>query len=167
MMFCETKKEAYCLKKIEKPKPELKNCSIWYDGCNTCSFNDGKLGDCTEIACFGTPGKAHCKKRIDEDDVPKKNNYTGCKVWFDGCNNWDIKYGKIDSERPPYKKCRFSSPPKQYCQVFDSKYSITSLDYDKKKTMKVETKTKKAAEDQAHLFTLGVASVFAASLSTV
>ncbi len=37
-----------CEKKIEIPK----NCISWYDGCNTCSVKDGKIGMCTQRACF-------------------------------------------------------------------------------------------------------------------
>ncbi len=28
------------------------NCSVWYDGCNTCQVRDGQLGACTRIMCF-------------------------------------------------------------------------------------------------------------------
>jgi len=28
------------------------SCVTWYDGCNTCSVNNGILGSCTKIMCF-------------------------------------------------------------------------------------------------------------------
>ncbi len=28
------------------------NCSVWYDGCNTCQVRDGQLGACTRMMCF-------------------------------------------------------------------------------------------------------------------
>jgi hypothetical protein len=28
------------------------NCISWYDGCNTCSVNNGVLGGCTRMMCF-------------------------------------------------------------------------------------------------------------------
>ena len=28
------------------------NCISWYDGCNTCSTNNGMLGSCTRMMCF-------------------------------------------------------------------------------------------------------------------
>ena len=33
------------------------NCVSWFDGCNTCSVNNGQLGGCTMMMCFrqGTP----------------------------------------------------------------------------------------------------------------
>jgi hypothetical protein len=33
------------------------NCISWFDGCNTCSVNNGKIGGCTMMMCFqqGTP----------------------------------------------------------------------------------------------------------------
>ena len=34
-----------------------KNCVSWFDGCNTCTVNNGQLGGCTMMMCFqqGTP----------------------------------------------------------------------------------------------------------------
>tara|TARA_Y100000817_G_scaffold314875_1_gene315681 strand:- start:2482 stop:4092 length:1611 start_codon:yes stop_codon:yes gene_type:complete len=29
-----------------------RDCDLWYDGCNTCSVNNGILGYCTKIMCF-------------------------------------------------------------------------------------------------------------------
>ena len=28
------------------------DCSVWYDGCNTCQVNNGILGSCTRMMCF-------------------------------------------------------------------------------------------------------------------
>lgn len=30
----------------------LMNCISWYDGCNTCTVNNGRLGACTRMMCF-------------------------------------------------------------------------------------------------------------------
>lgn len=30
------------------------NCLTWYDGCNTCSVNNGNIGGCTMMMCFTT-----------------------------------------------------------------------------------------------------------------
>ena len=38
-----------------------KNCKTWYDGCNTCQCNDGKIGGCTKLFC-PTPKQPYCKK---------------------------------------------------------------------------------------------------------
>lgn len=35
------------------------NCASWYDGCNTCSVNNGKIGECTRMYCF-SPGESEC-----------------------------------------------------------------------------------------------------------
>jgi len=35
------------------------NCASWYDGCNTCSVNNGKIGACTRMYCF-SPGESEC-----------------------------------------------------------------------------------------------------------
>ena len=48
-------------------KPQLgpgecpKDCKTWYDGCNTCQCNDGKIGGCTKMFC-PTPKQPYCKK---------------------------------------------------------------------------------------------------------
>jgi len=45
-----------------------KDCTSWYDGCNTCFVRGGKILGCTRRACF-TKGKAYCKahakKQVD------------------------------------------------------------------------------------------------------
>ena len=38
-----------------------KLCATWYDGCNTCQCNDGKIGGCTKLAC-PTKKEPYCKK---------------------------------------------------------------------------------------------------------
>ena len=45
------------------------NCISWFDGCNTCSVNNGQLGGCTMMMCFqqGTPNfraYAQCIRRL-------------------------------------------------------------------------------------------------------
>lgn len=34
------------------PETIPKNCISWFDGCNTCSVNNGVLGGCTRMMCF-------------------------------------------------------------------------------------------------------------------
>lgn len=34
-------------------------CSVWYDGCNTCQVNNGIIGSCTRLMCF-TENPTHC-----------------------------------------------------------------------------------------------------------
>ena len=34
------------------PINPLINCISWYDGCNTCRVNNGRLGGCTRMMCF-------------------------------------------------------------------------------------------------------------------
>ena len=38
-----------------------KNCTSWYDGCNTCQCKDGKIGGCTKMGC-PTKKDPYCKK---------------------------------------------------------------------------------------------------------
>ncbi len=35
-----------------EPSTVPTNCISWYDGCNTCSVNNGNLGGCTRMMCF-------------------------------------------------------------------------------------------------------------------
>merc|ERR1719445_1270802 len=55
------------------------DCSSWYDGCNTCTCNEGKIGACTERWCFQQE-EPRC---LDE---PASDCPSDCTTWFDGCN---------------------------------------------------------------------------------
>ncbi len=46
-----------------------KSCISWYDGCNTCSVSDWKLGWCTKMACF--TNKAPKCLKYKETERPK------------------------------------------------------------------------------------------------
>jgi hypothetical protein len=46
----------------------LNTCSSYYDGCNTCSVENGKIGACTEMYCMEKQAPK-CLKQITE---PKK-----------------------------------------------------------------------------------------------
>ena len=56
---------------ISPPTPVLPNqipsdCTLWYDGCNTCSVSDGILGGCTRMMCF-REDNPHCLRYSDSD----------------------------------------------------------------------------------------------------
>lgn len=70
---------------------ELENCDTWYDGCNTCSVEDGHITVCTMAMCF-TQGDAYCMKYTESEDseVPED-----CKSWFDGCNKCFVQDGEV------------------------------------------------------------------------
>lgn len=36
------------------------NCATWFDGCNTCSVENGRIGACTMMMCF-TQGSPECR----------------------------------------------------------------------------------------------------------
>ena len=41
-------------------EPEIDaTCTLWYDGCNTCTVEEGKVGACTKMACFAK-GREKC-----------------------------------------------------------------------------------------------------------
>ena len=44
----------YASKQFEKQdefNPELQNCLIWFDGCNTCAVKFGIIGFCSNTKC--------------------------------------------------------------------------------------------------------------------
>lgn len=47
------------------------NCISWYDGCNTCSVNNGKIGGCTMMMCFqqGTPECRQYNNNLKLNDI--------------------------------------------------------------------------------------------------
>lgn len=66
---------------------ELNKCSSYYDGCNTCSVVDGKIGACTEMACF-QKGIPKCLKEIEE--VKSINNAQDlCEAYLGKFNESD------------------------------------------------------------------------------
>ncbi|EGD73284.1 hypothetical protein PTSG_05000 [Salpingoeca rosetta] len=64
-----------------------RDCVRWYDGCNTCMVEDGKITGCTEIACF-----RHEEPRCLEFSPPRIPHR--CLTWFDGCNTCSVAGGK-------------------------------------------------------------------------
>ena len=79
--WCCTYKKLGCAPRIQCPR----DCSSWYDGCNTCTCKDGFLGACTERFCF----RKTDPKCLD-DQCPRD-----CSSWYDGCNTCTCENGKI------------------------------------------------------------------------
>ena len=53
-----------------------KNCEVWNDGCNTCSFKNNKLGTCTELKCIDARHTAKCERySTNENDFFKCSKY--------------------------------------------------------------------------------------------
>jgi len=97
--FCSEKERPYCLKLMESPDPLVlsvpfsgsitpqpispkprppkpnvlpdipANCESWFDGCNTCGVQNGKLTFCTQRECMSNPTAAYCKS-FTKDEVP-------------------------------------------------------------------------------------------------
>ena len=89
-------------------------CHHWFDGCNTCEVEDGRLA-CTEKMCFQTNGEAHC---LDDEigdghstDIPKN-----CVTWYDGCNTCSAHNGELQG--CTMMMCFTNNEP--YCQAFTS-----------------------------------------------
>jgi len=74
MMACETYDEPRCLDEVKSEKPRQMaeipaNCESWFDGCNTCGVQNGKLTFCTQRECMSNPTAAYCKS-FTKDEVP-------------------------------------------------------------------------------------------------
>jgi hypothetical protein len=69
------------------------NCSIWYDGCNTCTLLENGEMVCTEMACQET-AEEECLKYTQESEnkIPLQ-----CSIWNDGCNVCEVIDGDIVS----------------------------------------------------------------------
>ena len=76
------------------------NCASWYDGCNTCSVNNGKPGACTLMYCF-INNEAKCTSYY-------KNNLNINDICYRFCE--DNSQPNIDNKRgcPGITKCTSS-----------------------------------------------------------
>ena len=113
-MACFVQGEASCLEyktggiKPERPAevtiPEF--CTGWFDGCNMCSVENGKVGICTMRWCE-KPTAARC------------TGYTppaGCGTWFDGCNS--CRVGSNGSLACTKKFCDEASKTQPRCDMY-------------------------------------------------
>jgi hypothetical protein len=66
---------------------EMNKCSSYYDGCNTCSVENGEIGACTEMYCIDkwTP---KCLKEIEEVKTIK-NAQDLCEAYLGEFNESD------------------------------------------------------------------------------
>ena len=71
---------------------DLENCMSYFDGCNTCLVENGKVGACTKKYCsFEFMGKSKCLKYSIKEKI---NNFEDC-----------VKSGRLIMESYP-RKCR-------------------------------------------------------------
>lgn len=72
--------------KPARPPTPPEGCTAWFDGCNNCGVENGKVTICTMMWCETPTAPAKC------------NAYSPpgwCKSWFDGCNTCQVKGGKL------------------------------------------------------------------------
>jgi len=79
--WCCENKDLGCAPRIQCPR----DCSSWYDGCNTCTCKYGFLGACTERFCF-----RKTEPKCLDDQCPRD-----CSSWYDGCNTCRCENGQI------------------------------------------------------------------------
>jgi hypothetical protein len=58
--MCYQKGDAYCKDVVNVNGDIPLNCLTWYDGCNTCSVNNGNIEGCTLMYCF-TTNEPYCQ----------------------------------------------------------------------------------------------------------
>merc|ERR1719281_1323381 len=93
----------------EEGKTCATGCKAWFDGCNRCRCNeDGTVGACTEMFC-ATKKPAKCMDDMNGGGGGK-TCATGCKAWFDGCNQCRCADGKIGACTK--KACATTKPAK-------------------------------------------------------
>jgi len=69
------------------------------------------------MACPNTYKEPYCKKKVTKREIPKKYDYSNCKVWFDGCNYCSVSPDSKSIHCEQIRACRFASPPpNQYCK---------------------------------------------------
>ena len=79
-----------------------KNCATWFDGCNRCSVNDGKVRFCTRRACLRLEEPA-CVNYHNGNSVTRERG----RQCFDGKDNdHDGKSDCADSDCQRYGRCR-------------------------------------------------------------
>ena len=54
------------------------NCATWYDGCNTCSVNNGMLRLCTLMMCF-TQNEPYCRSFTNDPLIEGDICYRFCE----------------------------------------------------------------------------------------
>jgi len=67
-MYCETPSEPKCNKYKDEvatsTSVDLTNCESYFDGCNNCFVENGKVAGCTKMYCQ-TPTEPKCTKYKD------------------------------------------------------------------------------------------------------
>ena len=116
--FCDKNDKAYCAEKTgavakvkDTKQKALEKCAQWFNGCNYCDVQDGKLGKCTRNKCtlFRRP---FCKVPIETKYKDVVIEQKDCGVWYDGCNTCKVVNGEL-------KDCTevfCETPTKSYCQ---------------------------------------------------
>jgi len=94
-----------------------KNCATWFDGCNRCSVNDGKVRFCTRRACLRLEDPA-CLSYHKEYHVSRERG----RQCFDGIDNdHDGKADCNDVDCEIYGRCRHRGGHEHGRQCFDHK----------------------------------------------
>ena len=79
MPTCDTTRDVQgnCIREVATPQIPS-NCVTWYDGCNTCSADNGQLHGCTMMMCF-TQNEPYCQAFRSGDLVLGEMCYRFCE----------------------------------------------------------------------------------------
>ena len=96
-----------------------KGCSLWYDGCNTCSVKDDKINMCTLRMCL-RKGEPKCREYHKQDETHTTHEHG--RQCFDGKDNdGDGKKDCGDSDCRIYGRCRHRGGHERGRLCFDGK----------------------------------------------
>lgn len=109
MPICSNERDQYgnCLQ-VAQSVP--RNCVTWYDGCNTCSANNGQLQGCTLMMCF-TQSQPYCQAY--STSIPLQVG----DLCYRYCENGSQNSIDMRSRCPAGSKCSSRNPS---LVVFDS-----------------------------------------------
>jgi|GEM_PF-1877063 len=83
----------HCNNPPATPNPTIPpNCSSWFDGCNTCTVNNGAISGCTKLECKDTTKPPQCLTYSTPQPSPSLTKY--CK------DNSECQTGQICSITP-------------------------------------------------------------------
>lgn len=105
-----------------------KNCTAWFDGCNSCSRGENGMAMCTLRACIGTPASGYCTRFASDTaggTSAEDRGYTpeaSCRSWFDGCNTCR----RMEDGGAACTKKFCAEPEGGYCMDYDDTEYATS-----------------------------------------
>jgi len=106
-----------------------KECVSWYDGCNTCSVKDWKLGVCTRMACF-TNNTPKCLKYKETEKTKICTMEYSPVCWqppMPTCPKWVICKLKVPQPKTYSNKCMLEWAWAKFLYKWECKNTIIPM----------------------------------------